>query len=117
MSKMIYNLPTKQNIKIIIEHLEKDLKDQMALFQIQSRKFFNKKAKQLIDNNVPIEELIKMYQQRYRKIGLLSLVIYTLKQSKDTKGNYFKDYSYSNPHQIQWDSKNKKKYSFCLKLT
>jgi hypothetical protein len=54
------------------------------------RKFFNKKAKQLIDNNVPIEELIQMYQQRYRKNRSFVHGYLYVEANKDKDGKYNK---------------------------
>jgi hypothetical protein len=80
------------------------------------RKFFNKKAKELIDNNISIEELIQMYQQRYRKNRSFVHGYLYVEAKKDKSKKYAEDYNYSNPHIIQWDSKREKKYSFCLEI-
>jgi len=78
------------------------------------KKFFDKKVGTIIEKNLPIDELIKMYQQKYRKNkSFVSGKLY-IEAEKDERGNYLKDYNYGDPDKIQWNSTHVKKYSYCL---
>lgn len=77
------------------------------------KKFFEEKAYKLINKDKTVQELIKMYQDKYRKDKSFVHGYLYVEADKDEKGNYFKDYNYGDIHKIQRDSTHKKKYSYC----
>jgi len=77
------------------------------------KKFFEEKAYKLINKDKTVQELIKMYQDKYRKDKSFVHGYLYVEADKDEKGNYFKDYNYGDINKIQRDSTNKKKYSYC----
>lgn len=74
--------------------------------------YFEKKAKKLIKNDITVQELIKKYQNKFRKNKSFVYGYLYVQANKDKNGNYFKDYNYGNTHRIQWDSTHTKKYNF-----
>ena len=80
------------------------------------KSFFEKEAQKLINKNLTIEELIKKYQQKYRKDKSFVYGYLYIEANKDEKGNYYKDYNYINNHRIQYDSNRNKKYAYCLEF-
>ncbi len=78
------------------------------------KKFFDKKATKIIEKNLPIEELIKMYQKRYRKDKSFVHGYLYAEADRDEKGKYLKDYNHGDINKIQWDSTHTKKYKYCL---
>lgn len=81
------------------------------------KKFFDKKIGTIIEKNLPIDELIKMYQQRYRKNKSFVNGYLYVEADKDPKtGKYSKDYNFGNPNKIQWDNEHTKKYVYCVEF-
>ena len=62
--------------------------------------YFEKKAKKIINKDITVQELIKKYQNKFRKDKSFVNGYLYVEADKDKMG-YTKDYNYSNTHRVQ----------------